>query len=140
MDGRGTFGEGAGMDRRVDVEPPLIVVVDDDDGMRRALQRLLAAAGFRARVFDSAEALRDSGCAATAHALVLDMWLPGESGADYYTSLPNPRPPAIFITAHDEPASRRTAQRAGACAYLVKPFDGADLLDSFASATWRNCA
>ncbi len=119
---------------------PLIVVVDDDAGMRRALQRLLTAAGYRARTFASAETLRASECVASADVLVLDMHLPGESGADFYASLVAPKPPAVFITAHDEVASRREAQRAGACAYLAKPFDGAALLDSLATATWRNSA
>lgn len=118
----------------------LIAVVDDDAGMRRALQRLLDAAGFRVRSFASAEALRASGCIADADCLVLDMRLPGESGADYYASLPGPKPPAIFITAHDGASARRAAQHAGACAFLAKPFDGAALLDSLATATWRNSA
>ena len=83
-----------------------IVVVDDDAGMRLALQRLLSASGFRVQVFASAQALRDSGAVNGADFLVLDMRLPGESGADYYASLPSPKPPAVFITAHDEPASR----------------------------------
>lgn len=117
-----------------------IVVVDDDAGMRLALQRLLGASGFRVRTFASAQALRDSGEVTGADFLVLDMRLPGESGADYYAALPSPKPPAVFISAHDEPASRRDALRAGACAFLAKPFDGAALLDSFASATWRNSA
>lgn len=118
----------------------LIVVVDDDAGMRQALQRLLSAAGFRARAFSSAEALRASGCVADAGFLVLDMRLPGESGAAYYASLAAPKPPAVFITAHDDAKARREAQRAGACAFLAKPFDGAALLDSLATATWRNSA
>ena len=136
---RAPFGKLTVM-KYAEVEQPVIVVVDDDAGMRRALQRLLAAAGFRARVFPSAEALRESGCVLTARFLVIDMRLPGESGADFYASLPSPKPPAVFITAYDEPASRRMAQRAGACAFLAKPFDGSALLDSFASATWRNSA
>ena len=68
------------------------------------------------------------------------MRLPGESGAAYYTSLAAPKPPAVFITANDEASSRREAQRAGACAFLAKPFEGAALLDSLATATWRNSA
>lgn len=130
--------------RRMDITPtrrPLsIVVVDDDAGMRLALQRLLVAAGFRVRVFASIGALRDAGAARGADFLVLDMRLQGESGADFYASLPAPKPPAVFISAHDEPASRRAALHAGACAFLAKPFDGTALLDSFASVTWRNSA
>ena len=35
-------------------DPRLIVIVDDDGGMRRALARLVAAAGYRARAYGCA--------------------------------------------------------------------------------------
>jgi len=109
-------------------EARLVVVVDDDASMGQALSRLLSAAGFRARVFASAEALRASGCAAEARCLVLDLQLPGESGADCYVAMPATRPPAVFITARDVPESLRLAVRSGASGFLAKPFDGAEFL------------
>jgi FixJ family two-component response regulator len=118
----------------MDTRRPLIVVVDDDIGMSRALERLLGAAGFDARVFDSAEALGASGCARRADCLVLDLHLPGVGGAEYYASLPRPRPPAVLITAHDGPAAQRNADRIGAQGCLVKPFDGTAFLDMIRSA------
>lgn len=116
-------------------EAPLIVVVDDDESMRHALQRLLTAAGFRARLFDSAEALAASGCAASADCLVLDCRLPGASGAEYYGSMAEPRPPAVFITAHDGPAVRRSVEEVGGRACIAKPFDGTRFLQLVARAT-----
>jgi FixJ family two-component response regulator len=107
----------------------LIVVVDDDDGMRQALRRLLSAAGFRAHLFDSAEALLASGCAASADCLILDMRLPGMSGVECYASMAEPRPPAVFITGHDGPAARRSVEEVGGRACVAKPFDGAEFLE-----------
>lgn len=119
----------------MDTKPPFIVVVDDDPSMAQALNRLLTAAGFKARVFGSAEALGASGCVHRADCLVLDMRLPGVGGAEYYASLPKPRPPAVFITAHDGPAAQRIALHAGASACLAKPFDGSVFLDRVTRAT-----
>jgi FixJ family two-component response regulator len=115
----------------------LIVVVDDDPGMGLALARLLSAAGYCARVFDSAEAVQASGLANVADGLVLDVRLPGLGGPAWYATLVPPRPPAVFITARDGPAVRRTVQAAGGRACLAKPFDGATLLDLLARAVRR---
>lgn len=118
----------------METQPTLIVVVDDDDSMGPALKRLLAAAGFDPRVFDSTEALAASGCVRVAGCLVLDMHLPGASGPEYYAALPAPRPPAVFITAHDGPAAREEARLAGGLGFLAKPFDGTVFLDTVTRA------
>ncbi|RPH44165.1 MAG: response regulator [Burkholderiales bacterium] len=115
-------------------QAPLIVVVEDDASMGQALRRLLTAAGLRARVYPSVEALTEVGDAGTADCLVLDLHLGGQGGAVWYASLPSPRPPAVFISARPEPTSRRAALQAGGRAFIAKPFDGALLLDSVARA------
>ena len=112
-----------------DTAAPLIAVVEDDSSMALALRRLLSAAGFRVRLFDSAEALGASGGTEQVDCLVLDMRLPGVGAAEFYAALPRPRPPALFITAHDGPAARRSAERVGALACLGKPFDGKVFLE-----------
>jgi len=113
-----------------------IVVVDDDPGMNLALQRLLNAAGFRTVPFSSAEALLESEAAVDAACLVLDVHLPGLSGFELQRRLQEngPRPPVIFITAYDDPASQAEAQDAGAIAYLTKPFPGRSLLAAITEA------
>ena len=114
--------------QKIDIAGPLIVVVEDDGSMASALKRLLSAAGFRVRLFDSAEALGASAWVRQADCLVLDMRLPGVGAAEFYASLSRPRPPALFITAHDGPVAQRSAERVGALACLAKPFDGTDFL------------
>ncbi|QSN60792.1 response regulator [Caballeronia sp. M1242] len=105
-----------------------IVIVEDDDGMRRALQRLLRLAGYDALAYESAEAYSAAGGIESAWCLVLDVQLPGVSGPTLYARLVEPRPPAIFITSHDNETTRLAVANAGGLHCLVKPFAGTDLL------------
>lgn len=113
-----------------------IVIVEDDAGMRRAIQRLLRAAGYTTQAFASAEALLQTRAADEAAILILDVRLPGLSGFELRARLADDgaEPPVVFITAHDEPAARDAALRVGAFAYLLKPFAGKELLDAVARA------
>jgi FixJ family two-component response regulator len=111
---------------------PRIIVVEDDPSMRQAIERVLRAGGFTPIMFDSAETALASDAAMAADCLVLDIHLPGMSGFDLYHRLTHAdaRPPAIFITAHDEPSVRQEAEGLGARCYLPKPFSGRMLLQS----------
>ena len=113
-----------------------IVVVDDDEEMRQALSRLLAAAGFRATTYASAEAFLDAGAIADADCLVLDVQLPGLSGLElcHVLQARGVQKPVVFITAYDDVESRSSAGEAGALAYLSKPFPGKSLLTVLAKA------
>ncbi|MFP3588649.1 response regulator [Paraburkholderia sp. SIMBA_055] len=110
-----------------------IVLVEDDDGLRTALQRLLKLAGFNALVYNSAEALKAANVINQAWCLILDVQLPGVSGPTMYERLPEPRPPVVFITSHDNLITRRAVEIAGG-ELLVKPFAGTRLLDVIAMA------
>jgi FixJ family two-component response regulator len=107
-----------------------IVVVEDDSGLRQALGRVLSVAGFRTRMFADGVQLLKASAAHTAACLVLDVHLPMLSGFELYERLLTEsgiRPPAVFISAHDEAEARQQATFAGA-AYLPKPFAGRQLL------------
>ncbi|MDR5809054.1 response regulator [Caballeronia sp. LZ019] len=109
-----------------------IVIVEDDDGMRRALQRLLTLAGYNTLAYESVEVLNATGCIDRAWCLVLDVQLPGASGPTLYAQLGEPRPPAVFITSHDNETTRLAVANAGGVHFLVKPFAGTDLLELIA--------
>jgi FixJ family two-component response regulator len=115
---------------------PKVVVVEDDASMRQAIERILSAGGFAAVAFETAEAALAAGAPCAADCLVLDVRLPGMSGFDLYRRLAGSSPPApaIFITAHDEPAVRELAGKLGASSYLAKPFSGRALLDAVSRA------
>jgi FixJ family two-component response regulator len=112
-----------------------VAVVEDDSGLRQALERILRAAGYSARLYESAEDyLRDEG--EPPACLILDVHLPEASGFELRRRLAmsGSLPPVIFITAHDTESSRAQAAQAGAAAYLPKPFAGRVLLEAVTAA------
>jgi FixJ family two-component response regulator len=117
-------------------EQPLIAIVDDDRWMRRSLERLLKAAGFRAEAFISAEHYLATGNHEGTDCLILDIGLPGMNGFELERHLKaeQNRLPIVFVSAHDEPGVRDKAADAGAVAFLGKPFDDNALLDAISSA------
>jgi FixJ family two-component response regulator len=111
-------------------------IVDDDVRLLRALQRLLQVSGVTAITFDSGEAFLDALPTPALDCLVLDVRLGALSGFDVHDALVmrGESLPTIFITAHDEPATRQRARKAGAVAYLRKPFDEDSLISAIQSA------
>lgn len=110
---------------------PTVFVVDDDNAVRESLIFLIKTAGLNVEAFPNALAFLDfydpnyPGC------LVLDLQMPGMSGADLQIELHRREfeLPVIFLTAHgDIPASVR-AIKAGAVDFLTKPVQSQELLE-----------
>jgi FixJ family two-component response regulator len=113
-----------------DERSPLVCVIDDDDSLLRALRRLLCAGGFQVKTFSSAEDFLEYRNSRTPGCLVLDVHLGGLSGFELHERLvaAGRQIPVVFITAHDDAATRERARRAGAVEYLRKPFDDESLI------------
>ena len=118
-----TTGTGADERRGFDVQGS-ILVVDDEPGIRNFLQRSLAKYYPLVEVADSverAEALRQR---CEFHLIILDIRLPGKSGADWLGELraQGVRTEVIFITAYADLETAIAALRAGAADFILKPF------------------
>jgi FixJ family two-component response regulator len=115
---------------------PLIVVVDDDAAVREAVQSLLRTAGFRAAAFASAQDFLQSGRLPETACLIVDVRMPGMSGLALQRQLTTAQCPIpiIFITAHGDAETRTRALRAGAVAFLDKPFSDEVLLGAVEAA------
>jgi FixJ family two-component response regulator len=114
----------------------LIAVVDDDEAIREATESLIRSVGFRVVVYASAEDfLRSSHLPVTA-CLIVDVRMPGMSGLELQRQLTtaNYSIPIIFITAHGDADTRARALRAGAVAFLDKPFSDEVLLGAVQGA------
>jgi len=107
-----------------------IAIVDDDLAMRQAVGRLCGAAALPNRCFSSAEEFLASDAPEETSFLILDVQLPGLSGFELHEHLllRGIRLPVVFITGQDQPLNREKARKAGAAAYLTKPFAAADLI------------
>jgi FixJ family two-component response regulator len=114
----------------------LIAVVDDEESVRKALGRLLRAAGFDVETFSAgAEFLRWVE-RHRPHCVVLDLRMPQVSGFDVQRALvqAGANLPVVIITGDDFPEGRARALEHGAKAYLRKPVDEATLLDAIRRA------
>ena len=110
----------------------MVAVIEDDESYRVAVQRLLKSAGFSVQSFVSAEDFLRSGRQHETGCLITDIRMPGMSGLDLQARLNADHCliPTIFITAHGDEEMRLQAMRGGAVKFMLKPFDGATLLES----------
>ncbi len=113
-----------------------VFVVDDDPSVRRALKRLIRAAGFSVEVFATAAEFLALERTPGRQCLVLDIRLDGMSGIELQRRLleSSRTLPIVFITGHGSGEVREAAIRAGAVDFLAKPFDEGALLDAIRRA------
>jgi FixJ family two-component response regulator len=118
----------------------LVFVVDDDAPMRASLQNLIRSVGWRVEVFASAQEFLRSTRPDVPGCLVLDVRLPGLSGLDLQQRLAEDdlAMPIIFITGHGDIPMTVQAMKAGAVAFLPKPFRDQELLDAIQQALARD--
>lgn len=110
----------------------VVHVVDDEPSVRKAVSRLLRAAGYDVAIYESAEQLLDrvsdqkseSGC------ILADVLMPGVSGPAMRERLERigARLPILFMTGSVEPIQRNAE------AFLKKPVAKEELLDAIERA------
>ena len=116
-----------------------VAILDDEEPVRKALGRLLRAAGLDAESYATGQGFLDS--LATRHpaCLILDLHMPGIGGLQVLERLKSlaPRIPAIVITGHDEPDNEARCLSMGAFAYIRKPVDDTLLLQTIDEAVQK---
>lgn len=113
-------------------EKPVVYVVDDDPSMRKALERLLRAAGHDVKAFASAIEFLDFTHPDVPGCLILDIKMPKLSGLELQERLAERGIafPVIFVTGHGTVPSSVRAFKAGAMDFLQKPFEDRELLEA----------
>jgi len=106
------------------VERHSVLVADDEEDVRFLLSRLLGDVGYEVHLAqDGLEAL-DRIEASKPDLMILDLMMPGLDGWGVLKRLeghPNP-PLVVLLTARGDPESFARGIRAGAAAYVTKPF------------------
>jgi CheY-like chemotaxis protein len=112
---------------------PIISIVDDDEVAREATADLVRSLGYGAVTFDSAERFLES-AEPDDHpsCLITDLQMPGLNGLELQRHLiaAGRDIPVIFVTGHWQESTRQQALKAGAVAFLSKPFHEASLIES----------
>ncbi|MGD2056495.1 MAG: response regulator [Gammaproteobacteria bacterium] len=113
-----------------------VYLVDDDTEVCRSLGLLLEREGYRTREFHSAESLLDAIDHSAYGVIVIDYYLNGLSGLELQVELANRDIdwPIIFISGRGDIKTSVMALKKGAVDFLVKPFDGKELLASVEEA------
>jgi FixJ family two-component response regulator len=117
-----------------------VAVVDDDENLRRSFARLLRAAGMRPITYPSAEAFLADTTRPRFDCLVFDVQLPGMSGLKLQEQLSDEgnETEILYITAHDDLASREEAYAMGCAGYFRKSDSGKEVLDAIAAVVGRS--
>jgi len=119
---------------------PIVFLVDDDSSVRKALARLIRAAGYEIQTFASAQEFIESKPETAGVAcLVLDVRMPGLNGLDLQDVLQaaNLPIPIVFITGHGDVPMSVQAMKAGAVDFLPKPVCEETLLPAIEQALAR---
>ena len=114
----------------------IVFLIDDDPAILKALGRLLRAAGYQSRAYQSAELFLNEHDASIPGCAVLDHTTPGLNGLDVQEALAlqGIHRPIIFLTGRGTIAESVKAMKAGAVDYLTKPVHKVDLLNAIRSA------
>ena len=108
-----------------------ILVVDDDLHVLEVIEARLSSSGFQvckaSGVQEALGILKDK----KVDLIISDMKMPGMGGMDLLEKVRSLMPglPLIFLTAYGTIPDAVRALKAGAVDYLVKPFDGRDLIN-----------
>lgn len=120
----------------VDQQHCIVAVVDDDPRVRESLENLFDSAGLETRSFTSAEEALLPGKLESICCMVTDVRMSGIGGCELHRMVATAIPslPVIFVTAHHDEEVRRNMLIQGAFAFLYKPFDGEELLNTVSAA------
>jgi FixJ family two-component response regulator len=114
----------------LDPASAIVYIVDDDEWVRRALERIIGASGYKVSSFGSAAeflAAHDADCNGC---LILDIAMPNFGGLDVQRILNESggTRAIIFLTGCGSIASSVQAMKSGAITFLTKPIAGRELL------------
>ena len=106
-----------------------VLVVDDEPQILRALETTLRGAGYEVDTAETGEAALTQAAVRPPDAVILDLVLPGKSGADVSRELREwTQVPILILSAVGEEHEKVAALDAGADDYVTKPFGLDELL------------
>jgi two-component system response regulator FixJ len=113
-------------------EHKLVHIVDDEDSVRRSLDFLLRAAGYRTEKWEDGEAFLKGADKGQAACVLLDVRMPGMDGLQVQAEMARRgyNLPVVILTGHGDISTAVRAMQGGAVDFLEKPFNRERLLDA----------
>ncbi len=115
----------------------LIMIIDDDPAIKLAFEKVLTREDFLISTSSNSERLLDIIDTKKPRVVILDMKMPGYSGAELLRKIKkqNRRLPVIIMTAYTNMFTENDAKMLGADAYLKKPFEINTMLSQLRNLT-----
>ena len=116
-----------------------VLIVDDEEAIRHILATLLEPQGYHCTLANNAREARNLLENREFHLVLCDVNMPGESGIDLvrYILVDCPDTAVVMVTGIDSPGLASEALKAGAYGYVIKPFQGTEILINVANALRR---
>jgi two-component system response regulator FixJ len=114
----------------------MIAIIDNDFLVRRHLERLLAASGYRTESFATADEFLADVATCRVTCLVLDIELKDSSGRELarHPTIRALQCPTVFVSGTINERLQREAQELSGTACVRKPFKAVDILPAIARA------
>ena len=113
----------------------LVHIVDDEESIRRSLDFLLRAAGFRTERWEDGEAFLKDADKTEPACVLLDVRMPGMDGLQVQAEMAGRgfNMPVVVLTGHGDISTAVRAMQGGAVDFLEKPFNRERLLQALES-------
>lgn len=109
-----------------------VLLIEDEPHIAEAIRFILARDGWEVATHDDGASALEVIRAAPPDVLVLDLMLPGRSGLEILADLRRDAAlatlPVLVLSAAGQGTARDDADRAGASAFMTKPFSNAEVL------------
>lgn len=111
-----------------------VIVIEDERNIIEAISFILSRDGWEVATHSNGHDAIDAVRARKPDIVILDVMLPGKSGFDILTEIRGDtelgQTPVLMLTARGQDKDREMAERAGASAYMTKPFSNSEVLDA----------
>ncbi|MEL7255561.1 MAG: response regulator [Pseudomonadota bacterium] len=111
-----------------------VIVIEDERNIIEAISFILSRDGWDVATHSNGHDAVDAVRARKPDIVILDVMLPGKSGFDILAEIRSDtdlhQTPVLMLTARGQTKDREMAERAGASAYMTKPFSNAEVLDA----------
>ncbi|KEP70792.1 chemotaxis protein CheY [Thioclava dalianensis] len=116
-----------------------VLLIEDEPHIAEAIRFILTRAGWAVSVLDDGAQAFARIAGDPPDAVILDLMLPGRSGLEILADLRADSQlqalPVLMLSARGQGRDREAAERAGATAFLAKPFANADVLERLDAIT-----
>jgi DNA-binding response OmpR family regulator len=121
--------------------PIKVLAVDDDPVILRLIEVNLSLEGFEVALAAGGDDALTKAREVDPDVILLDVMMPGVTGWDVARKLKDDAAttatPLIFLSARTQEEDRRKGQELGVAAYVSKPFDPAELVDTIRRVAGR---